>query len=43
MNIRHIRVKSQFLHLYFGNMICLVLTGGNQERLWFNVSLKEDG
>ncbi len=21
----------------------LVLTGGNQERLWFNVSLKEDG
>ena len=43
MNIRHIRAKFQFLHLYFGNMICLVLTGGNQERLWFNVSLKEDG
>ena len=41
MNIRHIRAKFQFLHLYFGNMIYPVLTGGNQERLWFSVSSKD--
>ena len=28
---------------YFGNMIYPVLTGGNQERLWFSVSSKEGG
>ena len=27
----------------FGSMTCHILTGGNPGRLWYSVSLKEDG